>query len=147
VRVPLSAGDHSIVIDNLGEDWLEIAYLELGHLVAPARALTLRDSDNGVVLAWLQHRAYTWDQVNEARNAILLEYRLSGMAPGRYVAEIWDPLSGAVLGEELLRVGEDGLLAVNLLPLDRQLALRAIRQAEPVADNAPPALATNTPLP
>src|SRR5690606_10010897 len=125
VRVPLSAGEHSIVIDNMGTDWLELDYIEIGQLLTPARSLTLRDAEAGVVVAWLQHRDYTWEKVaaNELREPILFEYRLDGMPAGRYTAEIWNPLTGSIVGEELLRVGEDGRLRLELLPLDQQLAL------------------------
>jgi hypothetical protein len=132
VRVPLTAGDHYVVLDNFGDDWLELEYLEVGHLVAPARSLTLRDSTAGVALAWIQHRDYTWENVAEdvERTLIPLQYRLGQMPPGRYDVEIWDPLSGAVLGEEIVRVGDDGVLLVELLPLDSQLAIRAFLQSD-----------------
>ncbi len=149
VRVPLSAGEHLVVLDNMGEDWLELDYLEIGQQIAPARVLTLRDSQAGVMVAWLQHRGYTWDHASEPRTPLQAEYRLAGMPAGRYVAEIWDPLGGAVLGEELLNVADDGVLALKLLPLDRQLAIRAIRQpdATPTENPQPIPLATNTPRP
>ena len=148
VRVPLKAGEHSIVIDNLGDDWLELAYIEVGAMVAPARVLTLRDSEAGVILAWVQHRNYTWEKVAAGgeREPLQFEYRLDGLPSGRYVAEIWDPLSGAVLGEEILRVADDGVLALDLLPVDRQLAIRAVRQSEQppgvVTTAAPPTALT-----
>jgi len=51
-----------------------------------------------------------------------------------------------VLGEDVVRVGEDGVLLVNLLPLDSQLAMRAFRQAdEPTPPPTAVPLATETP--
>jgi hypothetical protein len=156
VRIPLAAGEHTIVLDNQGGDWLEIAYLEIGHLFAPARVLTLRDTQAGVVLAWLQHRAYTWERVAAGETAVpvTFAFEVGGLPEGRYVAEIWDPLEGAVLGEELLRIGEDGVLQVDLLPFARQLAVRAIRQpadsatiVTPTPTLLPFVAATNTPRP
>ena len=142
-RLPLAAGEHMITLDNAGDDWLELAYIEIGHLVAPARALTLRDEGAGVALAWIQHAGYTWEQVaaNVARAPLTLRYRLNRLPPGRYVVETWDPLGGGVLGEELLRVGADGVLEVDLLPFDAQIALRVLRQPEVPAAAAtlPPA--------
>jgi hypothetical protein len=147
MRVPLSAGEHTITVDNLGDDWLELDYIEVGQLVAPARVLTLRDSQAGIALAWLQHRDYTWENSTEdlVREPILFEYQLGGMPAGRYVAEIWDPLSGAVLGEELLRVGENGVLRFSLVPMDSELAIRAVRQAD-APTPAPTEIATETPI-
>ncbi|MBZ0288528.1 MAG: hypothetical protein K8I30_13005 [Anaerolineae bacterium] len=132
VRVPLAAGSHEIIMDNMGDDWLELDYLEIGQLLAPARALTLRDAAAGVAIAWLQHRDYTWEKVTAgvARQPVTVRYQLDQMPPGLYSAEIWDPLTGAVVGEDLVRVREDGILSINLLPLDNMMALRVFRQSE-----------------
>jgi hypothetical protein len=154
IRVPLRAGEHIVTIDNLGDDWLELEYIEVGQMIAPARVLTLRDSQAGVALAWLQHRDYTWERVaaDVTRTPVLFDYQLGNMPAGRYVAEIWDPLGGAVLGEELIRVDEDGLLRFTLVPMDSQLAIRAVRQPDPptpepteVASEIPPASPTPAP--
>ncbi|MBZ0281455.1 MAG: DUF5060 domain-containing protein [Anaerolineae bacterium] len=133
VRVPLTAGDHEITLDNLGDDWLEIGYLEIGQLQAPARVLTLRDSTAGVALGWLQHRGYTWEAINEPRQPIQFQYILDRMPPGRYSVEIWDPLLGAVIGEELVRVGANGILTAELAPMDSQLAIRVFRLGDLLA--------------
>jgi hypothetical protein len=152
VRVPLSVGSHEIILDNMGEDWLELEYVEVGQLLAPARVLTLRDTTAGIALAWLQHRDYTWEKVAAGveRQSVLFRYQLDQMPPGRYDVEIWNPLTGAVLGEELVRVGENGILSVELLPMDSQLALRIFRQADPAtATPAPtdiPLILTETPV-
>jgi hypothetical protein len=132
VRVPLTVGEHHVVLDNFGDDWLELEYLQVGHLLAPARVLTLRDSTSGVALAWVQHRDYTWENVAAAteRSLIVLHYRLDQMPAGRYNVEIWDPLSGAVVGDEVVRVGEDGVLLIQLLPMDSELAIRAFLQPD-----------------
>jgi hypothetical protein len=162
VRVPLQAGEHTISLDNIGDDWLELDYIEVGQMVAPARLLTLRDSNAGVALTWIQHRDYTWQNITAGMEIepLTFQYRLGGMPPGRYVAEIWDPLSGGVLGEDLLRVGTDGILQLSLLPLNSQIALRVFRQEEapeigvtpivtmtPSPTSTPAPVQTNTPRP
>lgn len=160
LRVPLVAGTHEIILDNLGDDWLELEYLEIGHLVSPARSLTLRDSATGVALAWLQHRDYTWEKVAAGveRQAVNFQYQLDRMPPGRYSVEIWNPLTGEVIGEERVRADANGRLIVELPPLDSQLALRIFRQPDPPAatpspevtaeaTEAPFVVQTNTPRP
>ena len=157
VRVPLKAGEHLITLDNTGEDWLELDYIEVGQMIAPARALSLRDAQAGVALAWLQHRDYTWEAVEEGvrREPLLLQYRLDQMPPGRYVIEIWDPLAGGVIGEEVQTVSDDGILIVDLLPMDTMLALRVLRQPEtegavdgdPVSPQVTAELLSATPAP
>lgn len=149
LRLPLKTGEHIVELNNTGSDWLELDYIEIGRLISPARALTLRDPDAGIALAWMQHRDYTWETVaaGTVRNPISAIYRLNRMPPGRYVVEIWDPLGGGVLGEEILRVADDGWLAVNLLPFDSQVALRILRQAEAATDAPTELLVSTTPEP
>ncbi|MCC6802883.1 MAG: hypothetical protein IT319_08365, partial [Anaerolineae bacterium] len=141
LRVPLSIGSHQVTLENVGDDWLELDYLEIGHLVAPVRMLTLRDSAAGVALSWLQNRDYTWDRLATERAPLLFTYRIDQMPPGKYAVDIWDPLSGAVVGSELTSVDSDGVLSVDLVPMSEELAVRAERQP----DEPPPTLTpTNT---
>jgi hypothetical protein len=165
IRVPLAAGAHELTLDNLGDDWLEINYFELGQLQAPARTLTLRDSATGVAFAWIQHRDYAWEQIaaGVVPQAIASSYVLDRMPAGRYRVEIWQPLTGAILGEAAVSVGADMLLRVELPLLENQLALRVFRVGAPpdesilptvtpqrstVPDSTqPPLVVTNTPRP
>jgi hypothetical protein len=128
LRVPLPAGEQTITINNTGDDWLELDYIEIGQMVTPARVLTLRDSTNGVALAWLQHRDYAWDRTEVERAPLAFRYRLDNLPPGRYGVDLWSPLTGEALGEEVVRVGDDGVLLIDLPPFDTQLALRAFRR-------------------
>lgn len=151
LRLPLSAGEHTLVLDNVGDDWLLMEYIEVGRLYGPARALTLRDSAAGVALAWLHHRDYVWDKVAAGveRQAVEPRYRLDKMPPGRYRVELWDPLSGVVLGEEITTVQADGVLTVDLLAFDSEIALRVFRQSDLPESSPMPVLptATRTPAP
>ena len=135
VRVPLSVGEHDITLENLGDDWLELDTLEIAQFVTPVRMLTLRDSGAGVAVSWLQNRAYSWDHIKEARPKLLFTYRIDQMPAGRYTVEIWDPLSGGVIGSEVTRVDDDGVLMVDLVPMDTELALRIVRQPDDEPDS------------
>ncbi|MBZ0276312.1 MAG: DUF5060 domain-containing protein [Anaerolineae bacterium] len=149
IRLPLPAGEHEIVLDNLGDDWLELDYIEIGNLIAPVRAFTLRDSTTGIALAWLQNRAYTWENAaGVGLIPISLQYNLGHMPSGLYTIETWDPLSGNVLGEDMVRVGDNKQLQIALLPFTQELALRIFRRGEssPVPTLSPPT-STVTPAP
>jgi hypothetical protein len=132
VRVPLTAGEHTVVLDNTGDDWLELDWLQIDQLAGPVRVLSLRDTAAGVALAWLQHRHYTWDEARAGavRTPVTGQYRLDRMPAGHYRAELWDPFTGVVLGEDFLAVASDGVLRFDLLPMDRMMALRLFREAE-----------------
>lgn len=133
IRVPLEAGEHTVVIDNLGEDWLELEYLEIENYRPPLQALALADSQEGILLAWIHHREYTWSNILEDNMPSALEGRLalSGMPPGTYQVEFWDTVTGNVIGEEQVMLDdEDDSLSINLLPVESQLAIRAFRLTE-----------------
>jgi hypothetical protein len=149
MTIPITAGEHLVVIDNLGEDYLQLDSIEVAAYVTPLRTLALADRENGIFLAWFHNRAYTWDAVAQNApmpDALNVSVRVTGMPPGRYRVEQWDVYTGSVVGEEELSVdagNSSGTLTVPLLPINRMLALRAIRIAEP-GDVLPP---TQTPTP
>lgn len=149
LNFPLSAGQHTVVLDNLGQDWLQLAYLEIEDYRAPLRALALADIEQGLALVWLHHRQYTWDtvQAGEAIDALDYDLRLPQMPPGMYLVEFWDPLTGQVIGEERLTASAEQPLTIDLLPIDDQLALRIFRLDDGPPPAAPTLSPTRTPAP
>lgn len=132
LNFPISAGDHTIVLDNLGEDWLQLAYLEVTDYVAPLRALALADIDMGVALVWIHNRQYTWQtvQAGEAITPLNFSVDLPQLPPGEYRVEFWDPMTGNVIGEEFVSATAEEPLRIDLLPVEKQLALRIFRDGE-----------------
>jgi hypothetical protein len=149
LTVPLSAGEHTVVLDNLGEDYLQIGSLDIGAYIAPLRTLALADRKAGIFLAWLQHRDYTWQNVAAGLEIqpITTGVRAAAMPTGLYQVELWDPFTGDVVGQETVTVTgtNQGDLTVNLLPISKMLAVRAIRIAEPA--DIPSATPSFTPTP
>lgn len=126
VRVFLPVGEHTILLDNAGEDWLEIDAIIVENFATPLQAYALHDSNAGVALIWLHHREATWRRLVEGEQpqAVRGQYRLDQMPSGAYLIEFWNPLNGVVLGEDIAHVADDGLLLIDLLPINHQLALR-----------------------
>ncbi len=151
VTVPISAGEHTIVLDNPGQDWLQISYLEIAQYRAPVRALALADRNLGIAVAWVQHRDYTWPLVASGNTLEPLNFglRFPAMPPGVYRVTYWDTASGSVIGEETITLAEDsdGTLRLELLPITSQLAVRIARIAGPEIEQTPAAteFATRTP--
>ena len=152
VTVPISAGEHTVVLDNLGQDWLELDYIEVTQYRTPVRVLALTDRRRGVAIAWAHHRDYTWQLVAEGgiRDPLSFRVQVPDMPPGVYRVTFWDTTTGTVLGEEniTLRTDSDGILRINLLPITSQLAVRALRIAGPETDTVPSVtqqVATRTP--
>ncbi len=151
VTLPLSAGEHMVVLDNLGEDWLQLGYLEVAHLRSPARALGLADSERGYALAWVQQRRYTWESAAEGTRLKPLAFDLliPAMPAGQYRIVFWDVLTGSVLGDDAVTLADPagGTLRVSLPPMTSPVALRALRVAGPDVVETPAAtpFATRTP--
>jgi hypothetical protein len=151
VTVPITAGEHMVVLDNLGSDWLQLGYLEVAQYRTPARALALADRNLGIVVAWLHHRDYTWQSVANAVSLTPLNFdlRIPDMPPGVYRVTFWDTITGNVIGDESVTIGDDsgGVLRVSPPPIVSQLAVRAFRIAGPEAGLTPaaPQFATRTP--
>jgi hypothetical protein len=135
LTIPLTAGQHTVVFDNLGEDWLQIRYVEIADYRAPLRVVALADREEGIVLAWIHNRAYTWDQAqtNEPLEPLDFTLELSDMLAGVYRVEFWDTETGNVVGEERITLSSDSdrMLRIPLLPIRKQLALRIFRMAAP----------------
>ncbi|NDJ75889.1 MAG: DUF5060 domain-containing protein [Chloroflexi bacterium] len=154
VTVPLSAGEHTVVLDNLGADWLELDYIEVTNYRTPVRVLALADRSRGTFLAWAHHRDYVWTLANVGVRPEALSFSLSvpDMPPGVYRVTFWDTTTGIALGEEEITLDEDngGPLRISLLPISSQLAISALRIAGPQIEATPidgTPVATRTPLP
>jgi hypothetical protein len=151
VTVPVNAGEHTVILDNLGQDWLQLGYIEIAQYRTPTRALALADRSLGIAVAWVQHRDYTWQLVAEDSALEPLNFSLSfpNMPPGLYRVTLWDTTFGSVIGEENVTLADDadGVLRVRLLPITSQLAVRVIRIAGPEIEPSPEAteFATRTP--
>lgn len=134
ITLPLKAGQHTLILDNLGEDWLQIEYLEIEAYTSPMRAIALTDPAAGIALAWVHHRDYTWESVlaGDTIMPLLYELQLPGMDVGEYRVEYWDTTTGNVVGEErVLLTTEGDTLNLSLPLINTQLALRVFRIAGP----------------
>ncbi len=151
ITLPITAGQHMLILDNLGEDWLQLEYLEIEAYTSPVRVIALADANTGIALAWVHHRDYTWETVLAGDSIIPLPYQLQlpGMGIGEYRVEYWDTITGNVIGEEYVILTVEGAtLNLELPPINTQLALRVFRIAGPPVTPIPAAPSLNaTPRP
>jgi hypothetical protein len=151
VTVPLKAGEHNVVLDNPGQDWLQLGYVEVAQYRAPVRALALADRTSGIAVAWVHHRDYTWQLVAAGNTLEPLNFglHLADMPSGIYRVTYWNTSTGSVIGEESLTLPEDsdGVLRLELLPITSQLAVRVVRIAGPDVQPVPEATEYTTRTP
>lgn len=151
VTVPLSAGEHTVVLDNLGADWIQLDYIEIAAYRSPIRAIGLADRERGEAAVWVHHRDFTFETISAGiePEPVNFSLRIPEMPAGTYRVTIWDAITGNVIGEETVTLAEDGsgTLRVRLLPLTAQLAVHAERVAGPPDTTSTPAtqIITRTP--
>jgi hypothetical protein len=151
LTIPISAGEHNVVIDNLGGDFIQLDSMYIEHYITPLRTVALADRKQGIFLAWLQHRDYTWENTQKGvqPTPVTATLRIDNMPPGQYRVELWDPFTGNVVGSETMTIADTkgGSLSVNLLPISSMLAVRALRIAEPGNAASPTQSPTPTTVP
>ncbi|HVO68832.1 MAG TPA: DUF5060 domain-containing protein, partial [Aggregatilineaceae bacterium] len=151
ITLPIAAGEHTLVLDNPGSDWLQLEYIEIAQYRTPARALALADRSLGAMLAWVNHRDYTWESAALGSTPAPLDVSLAmtNMPTGIYRITFWDTTTGNVIGEQNTTVTaiSNNVLHVSLPPLTSQLAVRALRVAGPQIQPSPEVtrFATRTP--
>jgi hypothetical protein len=137
ITLPITAGEHTVVLDNPDSDWLQLEYIEIAQYRTPIRALGLADRNLGIMLAWMHHRDYTWESVAQGITPRPLDVTLTipDMPTGIYRMTFWDTTTGNVIGEETTTVTaiSSNVLRVSLPPFASQLAVRALRVAGPEA--------------
>jgi len=137
VTVPISAGEHLVVLDNLGEDWLQLDSIQIAHYRAPLRALTLADRTIGLAAAWVQNRDYTWQAVTSGLTPTpqSLQLQIPDMPAGTYRLTFWDTHTGNVIGEENATLTDltGSTLRINLLPITSHIVVQALRVSGPEA--------------
>ena len=133
IAVPITAGEHTVVLDDVGPGWLQLAHVGLNDYRTVGRVLALADRVQGVAAVWIHHRGYSWATVAQGSTITPQDYRLriAGMPPGIYRVSYWNTATGAVIGDErvTLPIDSDGTLRLNLLPLTDQFAIQAVRIA------------------
>jgi hypothetical protein len=129
--VAVPAGPQTVVVENVGIDWMNVGYvLRHGRTAAePAlRVLALTGAD--AAMAWVQNPQHEWyrvlveKQIPSPVPASLLE--LPGLAEGRYQVTLWDTYRGVVT-RRLSLITQKGSLSIPLPELSKDLAVKAIR--------------------
>src|SRR5690606_1763301 len=100
VTVPLSAGEHTVVLDNLGADWIQLDYIEIAAYRSPIRAIGLADRERGEAAVWVHHRDFTFETISAEiePEPVNFSLRIPEMPAGTYRVTIWDAITGNVIG-------------------------------------------------
>lgn len=130
--IPIPAGPQTVLIENLGIDWMVVGYvLKDGRALVdpPLRALAL--SGPTAALAWVQNPENEWNRVLvqklAPRTVAPTVLELTGLAEGRYQVTLWDTYRSVVIQRSEISA-QNGALSVPLPEIRQDLAVLALRQ-------------------
>lgn len=127
----IPAGKHTVVIENLGKDWVLVNYLVEKALFKKSPHLNLYGlRGKGVTLLWIQNPLHTWELAGKGKRAPggepATELLLPGFS-GKYRVIYWDTYRGKAIKTIILEASKNGL-RVDLPPIRRDVALRIERR-------------------
>lgn len=128
--VEIPAGRHTIVVKNIGNDWVFVSYIlerAVKQTEPPLRLFGLRGKTTS--LLYVEHARHTWYQVNIVKRApepVPPSTLQIPWTPGRYRVEYWDTYAGKPLSRISVTVGKDGL-RLDLPAIARDVAIKIQR--------------------
>ena len=105
--IAVTAGAHSIKVDNLGTDWVQISSYIFPNLGSPVNTYILKSENGMQVAGWVHNKKYNWQQVKDngipaAINGVSLT--IAGMGNGSYQIKWYECQNGTALSTETVAV-------------------------------------------
>ncbi len=130
--VNVSAGAHTVKVDNTGTDWVSIAAYTIPGVGSSVDGYVLKSADNNQVAAWVLNNRYNHDYIQSnglPPVATGAQLTVPTVTNGDYIVRYFDGMTGAVLSTETVTVGNTAL--VLALP-DFQWDLGILVESVPV---------------
>ena len=139
---PLSNGQY----DDIGTDLADGQQILLTTTYGSLRAWGVRDASTGRVLLWIDNANHTWKNVADgvAIPAASASLTLQGLPAGTYRAEWWNTTSGTLYDSTTLVADSSGKLALSVVNLATDVAIRLVFQSTDVPTSTPAATSTPT---
>ena len=127
--INVSAGSHTIKVDNNGVDWYEVSNYQFTNAVSapPIDAYVLKSLDNRKAAGWLHNANYT--HLNTSPSAVSgAILNVSGMSNGNYLVNFISCSTAAVSSSAMVAV-TSGVLHANIPSVSWDLAFSADYQS------------------
>jgi len=127
-RVPVTAGEHTIIVDNKGKDWLSVVGYKLTNYQTYENP-TLRVfglQNDTMALLWLQNTRHTWYRMFEEipLKAVLPTYiEIKGLQDGEFKVEWWDTYQANKV-QSTNAICIDGILQLEAPRIERDIACK-----------------------
>lgn len=133
--IALSKGVHTLRIENTGADWVHVGYRLVA--VVPRKGPPLNAwavVGDGTAMAWVRLAGRTWRAVAEQKRTLAPAppsvMRLRGLRSGTWRTEVWDTWAGKPLSTVRTKVGIDGGVRVVLPVVERDVAVKLVREGK-----------------
>ncbi len=141
--VPVSAGAHTVLVTNLGLDWITIDQIAVTDYLPAVRALVLRGPTT--IAGWVVNRSYTWRSVRNGAGPKAITDAVVTLAvaeEGSYLVEWRSGDTGDLISRSELQVAAaPASLPVPTVVWDVTFELRKL---SPNADVTPPVVSSVT---
>lgn len=122
--VSISAGPHTIKVDNTGLDWITISSYSFSGLGSTTDFYVLTSADGDVSAGWILNNEYHY--LNVPQNGLPTPITdatltITGMKDSSYFVKWFDCLTGAVIQNKLVTV-DNGKVSMNVPPMIWDLA-------------------------
>ncbi|MCC6459764.1 MAG: DUF5060 domain-containing protein [Saprospiraceae bacterium] len=129
--IDVPAGTHTIKVDNLGTDWIEIMEYVFEKLGTSVQAFTLKAGNSQKTAGWMHQKTYNWQylKANGAPAAAAgVSVTIPGMAPGTYSLNWWNCATGTVLQTSTASADAAGNLVLPCPAFQWDLAFTAVAE-------------------
>ena len=130
--VQIPAGKHTVVVSNVGQDWLTANYRfrDLNPHATPPLVSWATVGDT-VAIAWLRVEDRTWTKVCVQKEKVAPApaslFSLDGLSTGQWKVTLWDTWKGEEIRTTTRKVGLDGKLIFDLPVIETDIAVKAVK--------------------
>lgn len=130
--VTIPAGNHTILVENIGRDWMLATYRFKELVTKPTPPIQgWAMVGNDTIVGWFRPEGRTWArlcaQKEPAPTCPPTVFGIAGLAAGTWKLEYWDTWKGEVTGTQNIQVGLTGKARVPLPKIDSDLAIKMVR--------------------
>ena len=129
--VTVPPGSHKITVENIGADWIRLAYRFVGIVPQASPAKVWAIVGNHTCLAWIQQLGHNWREVavkHRTFNPVpATVVTIPGLARGAWKAQVWDTWTGVIKSETTINVDLGGDAKIDVPSFTGDVALKLVK--------------------